>query len=64
MRELNAYQQDVIARLRCEGRGVLARKVYEGWMRGVNEHIPDSPPRLRAPRRRGNLTSARLAVAA
>jgi len=67
MRELNAYQQDVIARLRSEGREALARKVYEGWMSGVNEHIPangnGNHARLRASRR-GNITSVRFAVAA
>lgn len=64
MRELNAYQQDVIACLQVEGRATLARKVYDGWMNGVNEHIPalngnGKHVQLRAPRRR-NLMSHRL----
>jgi hypothetical protein len=39
MRELNAYQQELLESLKLQGLEAEARKVYCGWLRGINELI-------------------------
>lgn len=60
MRELNAYQIDVLNQLRARGLRSLATKVSNGWMSGTNVEIPTmvTEKRLRAPKPREDKASA------